>query len=263
MTSGSACPARRRRPRSLLIALAVAVAGGCGGSGSRSGSGSGSGVASSSSSTTPGSARQLAADTALANRVVLQLADLPAGYRPLPRQPKARTKASAAQDQLLACVHLSPVTRRPGRVSVRGKVFEQPLSPSRILEVTSDVIIEPTTADLARRFSALTNASGATCLEHYLRASFAAEPSLSKLAPTGLTMRSIPMDPVGDQRAAIEGSVTFSVASQSIPATFDFYFVRVGRTVEMLATIGLNASFPGTVTGRLLRTLVGRVQPVA
>ena len=90
----------------------------------------------------------------------------------------------AAQDQLLACVHLSDVSHLPGRVSVRGNVFVQQLSSSRVLEVGSNVIIEPSAADLARRFSALTDAGTPACLKTYLNAAQAVLAELRRRSGT-------------------------------------------------------------------------------
>jgi hypothetical protein len=204
------------------------------------------------------SSKRIAADTILAQHAVLQLRDLPYGYTEF-RVPPTPADRSTEHD-LLSCLGVPDARGRPGRVEVRGRLFQQSLSSAQIREVVSAVVIEPSVADLERPFRVLMSNRAPPCIETYLRGKFTSDPGIAKLHPQGLTVGSSPMAAIGDQRAGFEARVVFSIAGASIDTTYNFFYVRRGRAVAQLVVVGLGTVFPSKQAGSLLETLVGRVK---
>jgi hypothetical protein len=217
------------------------------------------GCSSGSSSTAPPQpSNHLATDTARAKGAVLQLRDLPAGYTVITA--RGHAPSSSVGKKLLSCLGLADARGRAGRVQARGAVFVQRLNSSHAREVESAVVIEPTASDLDRPFRVLTQGRAAPCFETYLRSVFASSPQLSKLQSHGLAVRRIPVETLGDQRATFEAHVVFSSAEQSIDTTFDFNYVRRGRSAAELVAVGLGTVFPAAQENSLLKIMVDRLK---
>jgi hypothetical protein len=230
--------------RAVLVLAAVLAIAGCSGS-SKSDSGR-------------VSSQRTAADTILAEHAVLQLRDLPYGYTEF-RAPTTGADRSTEHD-LLSCLGVPDARGRPGRVEVRGRLFQQSLSSARIREVVSAVVIEPSAADLERPFRVLMSNRAPPCIETYLRSKFTSDPGIAKLHPHDLTVRSSPVATIGDRRAGFEARVVFSIGGASIDSAYDFFYVRRGRAVAQLVVVGLGTVFPSKQAGSLLETVVGRLK---
>lgn len=233
-----------------LIAFAMVIAAAIAAVGCSSSSTHGTSVP-----TTP---QQLASDTAAGQGIVLQLRDLPAGFEKRPRT--KHDSDDAALHEEAKCLGIAADARhRPGRVEVRGDNFVQELNSAHLLEAGSAVVIEPSSAGLAARFSALTNAHGISCVKSALETGFATNGKLKQFRFVGLTMRSIHMDPVGDQRAAIEGTFTLAAQGQAIDSRLDYYCVRRGRMVAQITAFGFGMSFSPVVTKAVIAKVVARL----
>jgi hypothetical protein len=205
--------------------------------------------------------KRTASDTILAQHAVLQLHDLPYGYTEF-RVPTSPADRSTERD-LLSCLGVPDARGRPGRVEVRGRLFQQTLSSAQIREIASGVVIEPSAADLERPFRVLTSNRAPPCIETYLRSKFTSDPGIAKLHPHGLTVRSSPMAAIGDQRAGFEARAVFSIAGASLDTTYNFFYARRGRAVAQLVVVGLGTVLPSKQAGSLLETVVGRLKGAA
>jgi hypothetical protein len=240
-----------RLSTSIAVLLALGVLTGCGGSSSHD-------VA------VPSSRRQLDADTSLAKRAVLHLADMPDGYKAVAVESPSANRS--AERTLLACLQLADARGRPDRVQVTGALFSQPLGANEARQVVSSVVIHTTSADMERPFVVLGQSRSATCLATYFRTRFAADESLSKLHPREFEVRTLPTTSIrgiGDERAVFRGSFVLTVVGRVVNASFDYLLVRRGRAVAILVVQGLNTTFPPSQAASLLRTIIDRLAPAA
>jgi hypothetical protein len=207
------------------------------------------------------SSAEVAAETALAKRAVVQLADLPAGYAQFAVD--KHSPDPAAQAKLLSCLGVPSASGRAGRVLVRGLSFAQKLNSTHIRQVGSAVAIEPTEAEAEHPLAVLAQGRAAACLETYLKSTFASDPRIARLSPRDLRVRLLRIAaPIGDQEAAFDAQVELSAGGQTLPVAFDFYFARTGRAVAELFTGAISTAFPASEQASLLRKMVGGLQAV-
>jgi hypothetical protein len=236
----------------MVTAVMFLAAAGCGG---------GSSVV-----TAPNTPEQLAADKALAKQAVLRLGDLPAGYTASPHTDSGGDLPPAVEREFLACSHL------PKRF-IDDKAGDQPNADApdfkqgnlagggATTEIQSSVEIDRSSKNISEPLAYLAGKKVAKCFEPFFRAAIAQAakdaPGMSILA---LTVKGIPADSIGDQRAAFQGRVTIAVSGISVDVYFDLYFVRKGRAVLTLLGLGTRAPVSRSLEYSLLRTVVSRLK---
>ena len=216
--------------------------------------------------TAPNTPAQLAADKATIKAALLTADDLPLGYTGAPHDNSSTNDPpKAVQDAFVACSGF------PKRL-VDEKTADPPhaaapdftkgeIGRGSATEVDSSIELDRSSKDISGPMSHLSDPKAAKCFEPLFSSIFqqgqASEPkvSFSKVSVVKLDAGS-----VGDQSAAFQGHVTISGNGLSIPIEFDLYFVRSGRAVVELTTIGYTAPFDKTLAEKLIKTMIGRLK---
>jgi len=203
--------------------------------------------------TTP--ATNPAADTGIARNAELKLRDFPSGWERRGDPPAdlnssctgfqmASMAASAAQSSAVFA------ERADTEYQVRSFVFgfpdaqvaRQALS-LLISRANRACVAEIEKKDLAEYYAGLTTGNG------------------PKLTVGRVTTRLVSMPPVGDQHADARLTVSLHAPGEAISVYLDYVFARTGRGVAGLAVTGAVLPLGQSVTDRLIKTVVDRLEP--
>jgi hypothetical protein len=229
--------------------VAGAFAAGCGG---------GSGAV-----TAPNTPKQLAADKATANQAVLTSNDLPAGYTGVPHDESSSIDVPPAVDKKFAACSGLPKRFLDTSKDDQPNSDSPDFSKGRIgqgaaTEIDSSVELDRSSKDISEPLSHLSTA--AKCFEPVFRALFAGGNATPGVRFTDLSVSSLEVDSVGDQSAAFQGSITVSGSARSIVVSFDLYFVRTGRAIVTMTTLGYDTEVSRALAKSLLQTMVDRLK---
>ena len=189
------------------------------------------------------------ADKALSDRIVLTLADLPAGWK---ESPEAGGSESAIDNEIGDCANGVDPTKGTSAQTSTSPTFSQP--PFSQMQATVDV--DPTLAVAKADFGSLDAVM--TCVRDGF-AKAAATGAFGNL-PRGVTAKVGPVEPIqtfpyGDASAARRVTITVQGPGGSIPLSFDVRVVRRQRIVAVLMTF-TNGSTP---TADQEQDLVGKM----
>ena len=249
------------KTRSLVVLVAVAVAAllaGCGGG--------------SKTVKAPNTPKQIAADKAVAEKAVLQLSDLPAGYKGSPHDSSGSDKIpNAVAAKFGTCAHMpaAEITKlmngdhQADQPSANSQDFA--LTGSSALTQTSisnTVELDRSSKDLSDPLDLFGASRALPCWKDLFQAAFnATAPSGGSIK--GLSVFALPTKSLGDQAAAFEARVDISTSASVVPVTvtayLDLYFVRRGRAGVTLLGSGIGTRIPPTLERSLVQKVLDRL----
>jgi hypothetical protein len=221
----------------------------------------------------PGTAKQIAADKALAQQAVLRPEDMPAGYKATPHNGSSSDKIPSAVAQKFATCAKVPKSEIESFMNGDHKA-DQPSADSpdfNGLEASSlsqtsfanNVEIDRSSKDLSAPLELLGAESAQKCWKDLFQAAF------DETAPAGGLVKDLAIIPLptdslgGDQAAAFEARVTLAGADRTVKAYLDFYLVRRGRAGITLLASGIGKRVPPVLEQQLVHKVVDRLKAAA
>ncbi len=231
-------PRRRSTVITSVLLSAVALAG-CGGS-------------SSSSSTSSSQPLTKAQATTLAGQINLTAADLP-GYTSSANPITASDQQNSAQ--LATCAGGTSPSQEI--VDINSPQFSAGSGLTQ-KQASSNVTVQPSSADVQQNLKALTSAKGHTCLVQSLN-TLIAHTSQPGVTFSSGSITTLPIATSGTD-GGFGARITINATAQGlhIPFYADVFGFAKGSTEVELETLGISAPFPAAEESRLVTLLVGR-----
>jgi hypothetical protein len=219
--------------------------------------------------TAPNTAKQLAADKALAKRAVLRLGDMPAGYKaspssnspdddiPQPVLSKFATCAKVPKAKIASLLNTHP---DPSKPSVDSPDFDSnDASVGTSTSFQNNVELDRSSKDLSEFLEFLGAKSALKCWRALFKSVFEATAAPGD-SVRGLTVVGLPSPSMGDESAAFGVRVTVSGSTRAVKAYLDFYLVRRGRAAITLVASGIGQRVDSSLALSLLQTVDDRVK---
>ena len=235
--------------------LAAVLAAGCGDDGDDAGGSADSSTTS--ASTEDVSTVDTAADQQAAEKALLVLSDLPAGWVQDTDDDADddRDDADAAAEAVLAeCLELDPAfveTDETDGEPTADSAFESPEG----LSVSSDVQVNPTVSEGEDVEAALTGGDGAACLQQ----AFEASADASDVEVGEVTVEVLPFEPLGDQTAAFRATIPFETDDGTVLFVTDTMLVTKGRAVVSMDFTTLSEPWDDAEAQRLTELVLDRI----
>ncbi|HVF14638.1 MAG TPA: hypothetical protein VM942_08565 [Acidimicrobiales bacterium] len=113
--------------------------------------------------------------------------------------------------------------------------------------------------DAKEAFGQVKEAAFLTCFQDAVRSGF--DDAIGQgLAVTNLSASNLPDASHGDESVTYRVTLDLGLQGQSVPASFDYMFIREGRVVAVLVSFDLNGSLDDAERGRLAELLSDRMQ---
>ncbi len=205
---------------------------------------------SSSSSTTPLSVPQA---TTVANQINLTSADVP-GYT---ASPNPVTAADTQNDEQLAtCSGGVPPSK--DIVQLNSPTFSSGSGLTQV-QVSSQVAVLPSAADVQKDLKALTSATGHACLSTQLSKVLSQTTSSAGVTIGGTTITTLPISTANtDGGFGVRITVSATAQGVHIPFFIDVDGIAKGPAEIELTALGLTKPFPADEETRLLALLISR-----
>lgn len=127
-------------------------------------------------------------------------------------------------------------------------------------QVRASIVNLAETEDAAEEaFGAVTTPAFLTCFEDAVRTGF--EEGIDEgLAATNLSVTNLPDAEFGDESVTYRVTLNLEVPGQTVPASFDYVFIREGRAVAILFAFDIEDSLDDDERKRLAELLSDRMQ---
>jgi hypothetical protein len=192
------------------------------------------------------SAAGMAADQRIASDARIRLSDLPSGW--MAENTVSRPTADAP----------CPGLRRAGGDISGGKVSPA-FSDGEIHTAQSETYVYADTAMAEHWFAEFSSHSTRACLARLIRQQAQAAVQLEGFTVGSITTRSVPVAPVGDERAAFHVTVPVSGSGTTFKVEADSVFVRTGRGIQIFAFASLQSPFDARLERSLIRAASARL----
>jgi hypothetical protein len=192
-----------------------------------------------------------AEDRARAERMVFTAADLPDLTQ------GEEDDSDDEDDPVRACLNGNPVLTELGN---------GPRSAEATFNDEEETLVRASTVNLAESeddakeaFAEVEGAAFLTCFEGAVREGF--EEGIDEgLAATNLSVSNLRDAEYGDESVTYRVTLNLEVPGQTVPASFDYMFLREGRVVGVLFAFDINGSLADAERKRLAELLSDRMQ---
>ncbi len=241
----------------IATVVVVALLGACGGNGDEEGTKGGT------PAPPPTPAQDGAADKAAAERAVLQLTDLPPGWRAEPPEPESPDDPDVAR-RLSECLRVDlALLEDENPASADSPDFEAPGQE----EVQSSVGFVATTARAQELFSVLERPETPGCLAQAMSEVITrslTRPQPGQQVPQGVTVGQVSVDrlsfpTIGERTVAFRAVIPVQAQGLRFPVYSDLVFALKGRAGAMTLFTDIGSPFPPEQAQQLTRTVVDRI----
>jgi len=189
-------------------------------------------------------------DKALAERIVLQKGDFPAGWSSQPHA--ADPSQTAGVRQLRQCLGVGDIT-----TSTSADANSDDFSKGQTTNARSEARIAQTDGQASADLAGFQTGNATGCLQKAL------EPVLKERLPSGftpanLTVQQLVFPALKDGTAAYQASFTIPLAGTNVPVYVDFIVFRAGRAEVTLETTNAGSPFDAKLEQDLAKKMADR-----
>ncbi len=201
-----------------------------------------------------------AGEKAMVQDGVLRLSDLPPGFVAKSKRATKDDSLDATIEKIPECAQLKALTDGKGTGEAKSPHFKF----GEEVEVSNDVEIFATTAELDAVMAVIPAPGTVTCLQKALQtaidASLAKDPATAAKI-NGVDVKGAPLsfDAFGDGANGVGFTITIN-AARTVHLYFDLIGVKVGRTLTTYSFQDSDAHLLGPLSAQIIRTTVNRLR---
>ena len=242
--------------RLVLVAILAAALAACG-TGGEAVKASGDGSTTSSTVGLP----KNATEKAMVRDGVLKLSDLPPGFVAKSKRATNHDSLDATIEKIPECAQLKALTDGKGTGEAKSPDFKY----GGDVEVSNDVEIFATTAELDAVMAVIPAPGTVTCLQKALQTAIdtglAKDPATAaKIDGVDVKGAPLPIDSFGDGTNGVGFTITISGSARTLHLYFDLVGVKVGRILTTYSFQDSDAHPLGRLTAQIIRTTVNRLR---
>ncbi len=195
--------------------------------------------------------------SAAAHRELLHLSDLPAGWKVTKSTSTSSTSTGSTNDftEVASCEGTSTSGLDANAPSAQSSFTEQQTA-QFVFELVG---IFASTSAAKRTYGFFSNAKAPTCVGQLLAKSIASGATGSGITASKITTSRLPFPREGSATTALKLAIPLTVDGQALQMNADFVVIRSGKTIAVLAPVGLSTVLSTTFVTSLAKKAATRL----